>query len=41
MPIGLCNLYCFTFLKEDRIVILGGLKKKVMKNKIQAAIDAH
>lgn len=34
MPIGLCNLYCFTFLKEDRIVILGGLKKKVMKNKI-------
>jgi N-acetylneuraminic acid mutarotase len=34
MPYGLCNLYCFTFQKEDRIVILGGLKKKQAKNKI-------
>lgn len=41
MPVGLCNLHCFTFLKEDRIVILGGLKRKVTKNKMQAAIEAH
>lgn len=41
MPVGLCNLHCFTFLKEDRIVILGGLKRKVTKNKVQAAMEAH
>jgi hypothetical protein len=41
MPVGLCNLHCFTFLKEDRIVILGGLKRRVTKNKVQAALEAH
>lgn len=41
MPVGLCNLHCFTFLKEDRIVILGGLKRKVNKNKLQAAMEAQ
>lgn len=38
LPVSLCNLFCFTFLKEDRIVILGGLKKKVSKTKLEAAI---
>jgi N-acetylneuraminic acid mutarotase len=38
LPVALCNLYCFTFLKEDRIVILGGLKKRSVKNKLEAAI---
>jgi N-acetylneuraminic acid mutarotase len=27
MPNGLCNMFCFTFGSEERIVILGGMKK--------------